>query len=78
MYNDKELKAIKSLILKLLSMVVQNAFREGLHDVAFCISWKNFVEHGEKVDFARNVHLFKGMDVFICVIECSVGCKMIS
>ena len=27
---------------------------------------------------ARNVHLFKGMDVFICVIECSVGCKMIS
>ena len=51
----------------------------GLHDVAFCISWKkNFVERGEKLDFARNVHLFKGMDVFICVIECSVGCKMIS
>ena len=31
------------------------------------------MERGVVDDGARNVHLFKGMDVFICVIECSVG-----
>ena len=38
----------------------------------FAFLW-NFVERGVVDDGARNVHLFKGMDVFICVIECSVG-----